>query len=202
MSARDTALKTLIACRRQQAWSDGALKQNLLADRLDRRDAALATRLCFGVLQNRMLLDFWIEIYSNRKPEKLQPVVLDILRLAVYQIRFLDKIPPSAAVNEAVEQTKRLANGKAAGLVNAVLRSMLRDPDRLILPEDLSLRYSHPAALTELLRENVGEDRLEPLLASHNEFPPTCLQVNSLRASADEAAAGTVQIKNLASGEA
>ena len=76
MSARDTALKTLVACRRQQAWSDGALKQNLLADGLDRRDAALATRLCYGVLQNRMLLDNWIETYSNRKPEKLQPIVL------------------------------------------------------------------------------------------------------------------------------
>ena len=72
MSARDTALKTLMACRRQQAWSDGALKQNLLADGLDRRDAALAARLCYGVLQNRMLLDYWIEAYTNRKPDKRQ----------------------------------------------------------------------------------------------------------------------------------
>lgn len=182
MSARDTALKTLVACRRQQAWSDGALKQNLLADGLDRRDAALATRLCYGVLQNRMLLDNWIETYSNRKPEKLQPIVLDILRLAVYQLRFMDKIPPSAAVNEAVEQAKRSANPRAAGLVNAVLRAMLRDPERLALPEDLSLRYSHPAPLVELLTENVGEDRIAALLASHNDFPPTCVQVNSLRA--------------------
>lgn len=183
MSARDTALKTLIACRRQQAWSDGALKQNIAADGLDRRDAALATRLCFGVLQNRMLLDFWIEAYTNRKPDKLQPVVLDILRLAVYQLRFLEKIPASAAVNEAVEQAKRSANPRAAGLVNAVLRSMLRAPERLTLPEDLSLRYSHPAPLVELLRQNVGEDRIEALLASHNDFPPTCLQINPLRAS-------------------
>ena len=57
MSARDTALMTLAACRRQNAWSDGALKQRISADGLDRRDAALATRLCYGVLQNRMLLD-------------------------------------------------------------------------------------------------------------------------------------------------
>ena len=60
MSARNTALTTLIACRRQGAWSDGALKQNLARDRLDRRDAAFATRLVYGVLQNRMLLDFWL----------------------------------------------------------------------------------------------------------------------------------------------
>lgn len=186
MSARDTALKTLIACRRQQAWSDGALKQNLLADGLDRRDAALATRLCYGVLQNRMLLDYWISLYSNRKPDKLQPVVLDILRLAVYQLRFLDKIPPSAAVNEAVEQAKRSANPKASALVNAVLRAMLRNPALMTLPEELSLRYSHPAPLVELLRQNVGESLIEPLLASHNEFPPTCLQVNPLRARSDE----------------
>lgn len=189
MSARDTALKTLIACRRQNAWSDGALKQNIQADGLDRRDAALATKLCFGVLQNRLLLDAWIEAYTNRKPEKFQPVVLDILRLAVYQLRFLDKIPPSAAVNEAVEQTKRAANPRAAGLVNAALRGMLRSPDRLRLPADLSLKYSHPPALVKLLRENVGDDRLEPLLASHNAFPPTCLQVNTLQSTSEEVTA-------------
>ena len=111
----------------------------------------------------------------------LQPVVLDVLRLAVCQLRFFDKLPPNAVVNEAVEQAKRLANPRAAALVNALLRAMLRDPAKLTLPTELSLRYSHPAALVELLRENVGEEKLEALLASHNEAPPANIQTNLLK---------------------
>ena len=185
MSARDTALAVLIACRRQDAWSDGAMKRRIAADRLDRRDAALAARLCYGVLQNRLLLDYWIGLFLKTKQKDLHPAVPDILRLAVYQLRFMDKVPASAAVNEAVEQTKRLVNSRAAGLVNGVLRNMLRQPELLTLPEDLSIRYSHPRALVDLLRQNVGEDRLEPLLQAHNSVPPVYLQINTLRADAD-----------------
>lgn len=181
MSARDTALSVLIDCRKNGAWMDAALKQHLSRDRLDRRDAALATRLCAAVLQNRMLLDAWISRYLKGKLSALQPVVLDVLRLAVCQLRFFDKLPPNAVVNEAVEQAKRLANPRAAALVNALLRAMLRDPAKLTLPTELSLRYSHPAALVELLRENVGEEKLEALLASHNEAPPANIQTNLLK---------------------
>lgn len=184
MSARDTALSVLIACRKKGAWMDAALKQQLGRDRLDRRDAALATRLCAAVMQNRLLLDEWISRYLKGKLSALQPAVLDVLRLAVCQLRFFDKLPPSAVVDEAVEQAKRLSNPRAAGLVNGLLRSMLRDPSRLTLPEGLSLRYSHPQALVDLLRENVGAERLEALLQSHNAAPGVYAQVNSLRADA------------------
>lgn len=107
--ARDAALRALIAFRRDGAWPESALKDALRG--MDRREAALATRLCNGVLQNRMLLDHWLSGFVRGK---LQPVVRDILRLAAYQLCFLDRIPPSAAVNEAVEQTRRLANQQAA----------------------------------------------------------------------------------------
>ena len=136
--ARDAALRALIAFRRDGAWPESALKDALRG--MDRREAALATRLCNGVLQNRMLLDYWLSGFVRGK---LQPVVRDILRLAAYQLCFLDRIPPSAAVNEAVEQTRRLANQQAARLVNGVLRNLLRAMP-LALPDDLSLRYSHP----------------------------------------------------------
>ena len=118
MNARTTALSALIAIRRQNAWADGALKEYIARDRLSRRDAALAARLVYGVVQNRLLLDFDLAQVVSSPLAKLQPVVLDILRLGAYQILFLDKIPVSAAVNEAVEQTKTYANKRAAGLVN------------------------------------------------------------------------------------
>ena len=187
MSARDAALSVLIACRKNGAWMDAALKQQLGKERLDRRDAALATRLCASVMQNRLLLDEWIGRYLKGRLSALQPAVLDVLRLAVCQLRFFDKLPPSAVVDEAVEQAKRLTNPRAAGLVNGLLRSMLRDPSRLSLPEDLSIRYSHPRALVELLRDNVGAEKLEALLQSHNQAPAVCAQLNTLRTDSESA---------------
>ena len=187
MSARTTALSALIACRRQNAWSDGILKEYIARDGLDRRDAALASRLCYGVLQNRMLLDFYIDAFLKGRLRDLQPVVLDILRLGVYQLTMTDKIPASACVNEAVEQGKKYANTRAAGLINGVLRSVSR-AQQLPEPPDLSIRYSHPAELVELLRQTVGSDLLPQLLASHNEAPRTCVQVNTMKITPAEAA--------------
>ncbi len=180
MSARATALSALIATRRQNAWSDGVLKQYIARDGLDRRDAAFCTELCYGVLQNRMLLDFHISKFLNGKLKDLQPVVLDILRLGMYQIVFLDRVPASAAVNEAVEQCKRFANRRAAGLVNGVLRAAAR-ADALPEPDEISVKYSHPQALVALLRESVGDALLEPLLAADNAPAPTTLQINPLK---------------------
>ena len=186
MSARTTALAALIACRKQGAWADGVLKEYIARDRLDRRDAALASRLCYGVLQNRILLDYYIEQFLTGSIKKLQPVVLDILRLGMYQLFFLDKVPVSAAVNEAVEQGKKYANRSASGLINGVLRHAARDRESVKPPYDLSVRYSHPNELVELLRESVGDDRLESLLESHNAISPTIVQVNTLVASDEE----------------
>lgn len=180
MSARVTALSVLIACRKQGAWADGALKEYIIRDKLDRRDAALASRLCYGVLQNRLLLDHHIQHLLTGSINKLQPVVLDILRLGLYQILMMDKIPVSAAVNEAVEQGKRYANRSAAGLINGVLRRAVRERHQMEMPLDLSVRYSHPKELVDLLADSVGEDGIEALLASHNEPAQTTIQVNTL----------------------
>lgn len=183
MGARTTALAALIACRKQGSWADGVLKEYIARDRLDRREAALASRLCYGVLQNRMLLDYDISQFLNCSIQKLQPVVLDILRLGMYQLLFLDKIPVSAAVNEAVEQGKKYANRSAAGLINGVLRRVSREKDKIHLPADLSIRYSHPKELVDLLTDSVGEATIQALLESHNTIPPTLIQINSLVAS-------------------
>ena len=181
MTGRDAALRALLACRKSGAWSDGALKELLRG--MERREAALASRLCYGVLQNRMLLDWQLARFT--KIEKLQPAVHEILRLALYQLTQTDKIPPSAAVNEAVEQAKRFANPQAARLVNAVLRNALR-AQPLPQPEDLSVKYSYPKELTALFLEQFGQETTQQLLKSHNEAPQTVLQVNRLRATAQE----------------
>lgn len=178
MGARQTALGCLIACRRQGAWSDGVLKEHLLRDRLDRREAALAARLCYGVLQNRALLDYHLSGLVKGRLKDLQPVVLDILRLGLYQILWMDKIPPSAAVNESVELGKKYANARAAGLINGVLRAALRR--ELPLPPDLATRYSHPQALVDLLAGEMSEAELEMVLAADNQAPETVVQVNPL----------------------
>ena len=187
MSARKTALDALIACRKQAAWSNGILKDYIARDRLDRRDAALATRLCYGVLQNRSMLDFFLAQLLSGKVKDLHPVVRDILHLGLYQIYELDKIPDSAAVNESVSMTKKYCRWQrsAPGLVNAVLRNAIRTKGELKQPKTLEERYSHPQKLTNLLRDYVGEEKLEPMLAANNGTPRTVVQVNTLRITTD-----------------
>ena len=107
MSARESALNVLKNCRAEGGWVNAALKEQLAHDRLDRRDAALATRLAYGVLQNRALLDHYLQQLLTGRLKDLRPALRDILHLGLYQILFLDKIPDSAAVNEAVDLAKR-----------------------------------------------------------------------------------------------
>ena len=102
MAARETALCALMACRKDGAWSNGILKEYTQRDQLDKREAALAARLCYGVLQNRGRLDFTLKQLLTGKLRDLHPVIRDILHLGLYQLLFLDKIPQSAAVNESV----------------------------------------------------------------------------------------------------
>lgn len=180
MNARTTALSALIACRKQGAWADGVLKEYIIRDRLDKRDAALASRLCYGVLQNRMLLDHYLDCCLTGSAKKLHPITIDILRLGLYQILFLDKVPVSAAVNEAVEQGKTYVNRGAAGLINGVLRRAAREKDSFPAPASMAVRYSHPQELVDLLADSVGQDQVEALLASHNLAPKTVIQTNPL----------------------
>lgn len=188
MGARETALNALIACRKEGAWSNGVLKSYMQRDRLDRRDAALAARLCYGVLQNRLLLDHYLQQLLTGKLKSLHPAVHDILHLGMYQIFFLDKIPDSAVVNESVALTKKYCprQNNAPGLVNAVLRSAVRAGDTLQQPKSYVEKYSHPQQLIDLLKSYVGKERLEPMLKANNEIAPTVIQVNTLRTNTDQ----------------
>ena len=187
MGARETALNVLMACRKDGAWSNGILKEYTQRDGLDRRDAALCARLCYGVLQNRRRLDHYLSQLLTGKLKDLHPLVRDILHLGLYQILDLSKIPPSAAVNESVALAKKYCPRQkyAPGLVNGVLRSAIRQKEQLLPPETLEDKYSHPSDLIALLRAYVGEQRLEPMLKANNDIPPTVVQVNTLRTDAE-----------------
>ena len=188
MNARETALDVLIACRKRAAWSNGVLKDYIERDRLDRRDAALATRLCYGILQHRGMLDFFLAQLLTGKIKDLHPLVRDILHMGLYQIYELDKVPDSAAVNESVLLAKKYCRWQrsAPGLVNAVLRNAVRTKGTLKQPTTLEDRYSHPKALIDLLESYVGKDNLEPMLAANNDTPQTVVQVNTLRTTTQQ----------------
>ena len=184
-TARVTVLRVLERCRRDRAFSDALLTREIAKAGLDRRDAALCTHLCYGVLQNSLLCDFYIDRFAV-SPAKIEPKVRDILRLSVYQILFMDKIPPHAAVNEGVALCKRTGFSRASGLVNAVLRKIADNREHLPeIPKTdecayLSTKYSMPKDLTALLLAEFGAET-EAFLAACNAPAPTALQTNTLK---------------------
>ena len=194
MDAREAALLTLNTCQRQGGWSDGALKKQLAAGGLEGREAALATQLCFGVVQNEMLLDFYISKVSNIPLRRMESKVVQALRLGLYQMLFLSKIPQSAAVNCSVELTRtHCKNPRAPGMVNAILRSLQRNLNQLPtipqndLAEYFSILYSHPVWLVEALLPLLGSEGTAEFLQANNSQPPMTAMVNTTKATAQEA---------------
>ena len=194
--ARGSALRVLRSCRTNGAWADAALKAQLSRDALSPQDAALCSRIVYGVMQNQLLLDFYLGAFCTQKISHLQPPLAEILRMGAYQILFLEKVPDSAAVNEAVELAKLSGRGQAAGLVNAVLRKLSRNKAQLPpIPERteaeaLSIRYSHPKWLVKRLLALLGREEAEAFLRENNEIPPLTVQVNPARTTAQALTAG------------
>ena len=195
MTAREAAWTALQRWRKNGAWSDAALNAVLQSAQLEPRDAALAARICYGTLQNLTLLDHYLSAYCTTPLQKLEPKVLDLLRLSAYQIVLLDKVPPRAAVNEAVALCRKGGCARASGLVNAVLRRVAEHRDAL--PEIpgagtadyLAVRYSHPRWLAQLYIDAHSYASAERALAANNADAPACLQVNTLKTTADALAA-------------
>ena len=173
MTAREAAWTALQRWRKNGAWSDAALNAVLQSAQLEPRDAALAARICYGTLQNLALLDHYLSVYCTTPLQKLEPKVLDLLRLSAYQIVLLDKVPPRAAVNEAVALCRKGGCARASGLVNAVLRRVAEHRDAL--PEIpgagtadyLAVRYSHPRWLAQLYIDAHGYAFAERALAAY-----------------------------------
>ena len=187
--ARTAAIWVLSRCRRFDAWTQQTAESARIKFSLSERDAALCLRLCRSVLQNAALLDWYVSRFCSRSAEDLDPAVLDILRLGAAQLLLTDRIPASAAVNESVELTKRSAP-EAAGLVNAVLRSMERNKNALPdipdpgTPRELSIRFSHPLWLCERLVSEYGYESAKAILTADNTPPDLTVTANLCRTDA------------------
>ncbi len=155
---------------------------------LNRRDRAFLFHLVQGVFRFRLRLDWMIQKNLRFSTGKVEPAVLNILRIALYQIIFMDRVPPSAAVNEAVEQAKAVGKGPAAGFVNALLRNVCRNKGQVRFPDRkkeeirfLSVYYSFPEWLVEKWLKQLGPSETERLLDAENQIPQTVIRTNRLR---------------------
>lgn len=191
---RDSALGVLNRLGRGSPAVDRQLRDLFRKNPyFDDRDRAFITHLVQGVLRWRLKLDWIIARYSDFSFKKIDGLTLDILRLAVYQILFLDRVPDSAAVNEAVRQSKKRRPPHVASFVNAILRriaSRKEDhayPDRLKDPvQYLSVEYAYPPWLVRMWLLAYGPETAEQLLAAQNRIPRLAVRANRLKTTRDE----------------
>lgn len=170
--ARTSACDILLAVEGSTNHSSELLAASAL--RLDAKDRALCHEIVMGSLRRRYFLDHLIEGFSRKKLASLDSEVLTILRMAVYQLRFLSRVPPHAIVNDAVALTIRAGKRSARGFVNAVLRNYLRKPpepefDGLL--EELSIGGSHPKWMVERWLQRFGEEGTRNIVNSNNSTP-------------------------------
>lgn len=190
-NARISAIKALLEISEKGAVPKRAIESQ--ASSLDKRDRAFLTEVVYGVLRFRDTLD-WIMRHFLKNTSRLGSFTLFNLRIALYQI-YMMRVPDWASVNEAVEMEK-LPGGPATGrhsLVNAVLRNVLRQKDRFVLPiktddpvTSISINTSHPKWLVKRWVDRFGKEEAALLAGANNEIPPMTLRVNTLRVTREE----------------
>lgn len=201
-NAREIALFVLFHVQTRRAFADLLLNKALRENDLAPRDAALATELVNGTLRLRNRLDWVLAQYVRSGLDELNPWILNLLRMGLYQIQYLDRIPPHAVVDESVKLARKHGHSGTAALTNAVLRKILHDGDAVPDPHDittdpdadpesepedagpayrLSVTGSHPRWLVERWLRRFGDDETQALLQADNEAPALGLRVNSAR---------------------
>ena len=200
-NARETALLTLYKIEYEGAYSNIELKKTLSAAKLSQSDAGLVTVLVYGILQRDITLEYVIEQYSSIKIKKISKYILIILKIGLYQILYMDKIPESAAVDECVKLAKKYGF-KSSGFVNGVLRSFLRNEKKISFPTDkiekAAAENSFPKMLVEEWINRFGYDFACELMKSLNEIAPMCVRVNLLKTDKEKMLA---QLENAEAGK-
>jgi 16S rRNA (cytosine967-C5)-methyltransferase len=171
---------------RTGAFAEHALSEVLDRENLSPEDRSLATEVTYGVLRWRDRLDAIVGRCTNRPGATIRPQVEEILRIALYQLFFLERIPDHAAVDEAVKQTRPRFGGPVAAFVNAVLRNAVRnrtavDPRPESDPASLARYYSHPLWLVERWLQEYGSEVTEHILSRNNSRSPLVVRANRLK---------------------
>lgn len=188
-NARKVAALALGKIFTEGAYSNIAVNSFLKETDLTPTDKAFTTALIYGVLDRKITLDYVISSFIKTPIKKLSPFTLNTLRVALYQIMFMDKIPDSAAVNEAVKLIKKSKESRNSGFVNAVLRNILRSDG--LLPQgdsidDLSVIYSCPRAIIESFIKDYGKESTISLLEEALKPALLTVRVNTLKISVED----------------
>lgn len=190
-SVRLLASGILLKVDSRQAYADILLDQTLKATNLSERDRALLTELTYGTLRWRGNIDARLSRQLRRPLADTDEFIRNLLRVTVYQMFFLDKIPDYAAVNEAVEMAKRRRGAKSAGFVNGVLRNLLRQKNLPVQASDraspsLATEFSHPEWLVQRWIDEFGLSDASALMRANNQKAPLVLRANRLKCSRDQ----------------
>ncbi len=182
---RKLAFDVLRRAENHSTYSNIAIDAALKNSTLNAADRALASIIVLGVTERKITLDYYIDALAA-SPEKIDGDVRTILRIGIYQLLYLTKIPAYAAVNEAVNMARR----SSRGFVNAIMRSFLRRRDEIKFPdgeiENMSLTYSYPEEICSLFLGIYGAERARAVLDFFNKPPKMTLRVNTLKTTADE----------------
>ncbi len=184
LNPRKAAVTVLTKIQRDNAYSNLTLKEFLKDAKLPKEDVRFVSALVYGVLDRQITLDYVLSWFMKTPIKKTAPFTLNVLRTALYQIMYMDKIPESAAVNEAVKLIKKSKESRNAGFVNAVLRSALREKVELPVgntAQELSIRYSAPVWLVESFLADYGIDDTVALLSESLKSAPTVIRVNNTK---------------------
>jgi 16S rRNA (cytosine967-C5)-methyltransferase len=190
-TGREEALHILSEINQKGAYSTLAIKKNLEMES-QRKDANFIRELVYGVLENKRLIDKIIEESSSVKLRKIHPMILEIIRIGVYQLLFLDHIPESAAVNESVKLAKAYGHKGTIGYVNGVLRgiaakkSYYKSIEFMSGEEMVAVKFSHPDFMVDIWVEQYGIDFTKKLLTANNSVPPFTIRVNTLKCKVEE----------------
>lgn len=192
-TSREVALEVLHRVDADRAFSGTLLRRTLDRAGLSPVDEGLATELTLGTLRHRAEVDWVLSQFSRTPLDDLPSRIRSVLRMGVYQLVFLDRIPPSAACSQAVDLAKRVGHPGTVRLVNAVLRrvaaSPVAIPDDGATPEGIALRHSHPVWLVRRWVARFGAEEARALCRANNVTPPAAIRLNTLRGAPEAIAA-------------
>ncbi|UCD58944.1 MAG: 16S rRNA (cytosine(967)-C(5))-methyltransferase RsmB [Candidatus Hydrogenedentota bacterium] len=191
--SREQALKILRRTETTLSFPKLLLESSVEKTAALERERAFTYQLVMGTLRCRGTLDWALQEICETSPHKLPVWIRNILRIGLYQILFLDRVPKSAAVDESVKLAKKYGHPGTAGLVNAVLRNAKRETilssiqslDEHRVP-DIATKYSHPPWLVELLLKDWGREKAIEIMKRNNAIPPLTARVNMLRTTREE----------------